>query len=574
MLNFYDFEVFKFDWLVVFINPYREEKTVIVNDPETLKEFYERNKDDIFVGYNSRHYDQYIFKGILCGFNPKEINDFIIVNKNAGWQYSDLFNRIQLYNYDVAKLNDGGLKTLESYMGNDIRETSVSFDIDRKLTAAELAETVKYCTHDVEQTIEVFIHRKSDFDAQMSLINTFKLSLSDISKTQVRLVAKILNCQRTERFDEFDVNFVDTLRLSKYQSVLTWFKKQIEIGKKTGEYTKDPLLIDVAGVPHSFGWGGVHGAKTKYHTKGLILHVDVTSYYPSLMIKYGFLTRNSQTPEKFKEIYDTRVALKKAGKKAEQAPYKICLNGTFGASKDGTSTAYDPRQANNICINGQLLLLDLIEKLEAVKGFELIQSNTDGLIIKIPDTGKAFNETDDICFEWEQRTGMRLGIDIITEIFQKDVNNYVFKFDNGKIERKGAYVQEYNELKNDLTIVNTALVEYMTNKTPVEETILKCNDLNLFQKVVKVSNKYLCAYHNGKRLQDKTFRVFATTDKRNGTVYKQKREGATLEKFANTPKHCIIYNNKITNETKIELDKNYYIDLAKKRLSDYGIDVY
>lgn len=413
------------------------------------------------------------------------------------------------------------------------------------------------------------MNRKNDFDAHMALITTFGLPLSYISKTQVQLAAKILNCQSVERFDEWEIDFVPTLRLSKYAYVKTWFEQQI----KRKEYS-EPLKTIVAGVPHVFGWGGVHGAKTKYHGRGLILHVDVTSYYPSLMIKYGFLTRNSQTPEKFKEIYDTRVALKKAGKKEEQAPYKIVINGTYGISKDPNSPAYDPKQANNICINGQLLLLDLIEKLEAVQGFELIQSNTDGLIIKIPDTDAAFSQTDDICFEWEQRTGMGLGFDVITEIFQKDVNNYVFKFDNGKIERKGAYVQEYSPLKNDLTIVNTALVEYMTNGVSVETTINECDDMNQFQKVVKVSNKYLCAWHNGRRLQDKTFRVFASTDPRDGCIYKQKSEGANKEKFANTPEHCTIYNYEITEETVLKLDKQYYIDLAKKRLQDYGIEMF
>lgn len=39
-------------------------------------------------------------------------------------------------------------------MGNDIKETSVPFSIDRKLTDEEIAETVKYCKHDVEQTIQ------------------------------------------------------------------------------------------------------------------------------------------------------------------------------------------------------------------------------------------------------------------------------------------------------------------------------------------------------------------------------------------------------------------------------------
>lgn len=573
MLIFYDFEVFRYNWLVVFIDPYKEETTVIIDDPKLLYLFYEKNKESIFVGYNSRHYDQYIFKGILAEWDAWAINDFIINKKMPGWRFSDTLQQIKLLNYDVAKLNDGGLKTLESYLGNNIQETSVPFDIDRPLTPEEIAETVKYCTHDVEQTIEVFMQRKADFDAHMGLITTFKLPLSYINKTPVQLSARILNCERVERFDEFDVDFVPTLKLSKYTAVLEWFKNKLQECKKTNYYGSESLQIDIAGVPHSFGFGGAHGARSKYHKRGLLLHIDVESYYPLLMLVYGFLTRNSQTPEKFREIYEKRVALKRAGKKKEQAPYKIVINGTFGISKDPTSPAYDPKQANNICINGQLLLVDLIEKLEAVPGFELVQSNTDGLIIWIPDTDAAFDQTDDICWEWEQRTGMKLAFDVITEIYQKDVNNYVFRFENGKIERKGSYVQEYNPLKNDLTIVNTAMVEYMMNGTPVETTINNCDDLNLFQKVVKVSAKYYCAWHNGKQLKDKTFRVFASTDHTDCAIYKQKAPGATKEKFANTPEHCLIYNDQITDKTRVKLDKGWYVDIAKKRLRDYGIEV-
>ena len=44
-----------------------------------------------------------------------------------------------------------------------------------------------------------------------------------------------------------------------------------------------------------------------------------------MMIQWGFFTRNAKHPEKFKDVYDLRVALKKAGKKKEQAPLKIVL---------------------------------------------------------------------------------------------------------------------------------------------------------------------------------------------------------------------------------------------------------
>ena len=560
-----------YDWLVVLIDPVNRTEDIIINDKDKLEKYYNEHVGDIWIGFNSRGYDQYILKGILCGFDPYKISKHIIQQNKPGYSFSNLFYKFPLNNYDVGN-KFHGLKQLEGFMGNDIRETEVPFDLDRKLTVEELQQTIKYCRHDVEQTIEVFLQKKNDFDAHLDLIKMFKLPLSYISKTQAQLAAIAIGCQRKEHNDEWDLEFVPTLRLEKYKHVLDWYKDP-----KNLDY-KQSLTTTVAGLEHVFGWGGLHAGKEKYHSKGLIIHVDVTSYYPSLMIKYNLLTRNAKDPKVFKDIYDKRVALKKAGKKKEQAPYKIILNGTYGICKDIYSLAYDPRQANNVCVNGQLLLLDLIEKMETIQGFELIQSNTDGLIVKIPDTDQAFDKLDDICYEWEHRTGMGLGFDLIDEIWQKDVNNYIFRFverdkKTGKIkyERKGAYVKELDTLDNDLPIVNKAMVDYMTENIPPEVTINSCTDLIMFQKIVKISGKYLHGWHNNKFLSDKTFRVFASTDNKDTYIGKQKTEGATIEKFANTPEHCFIDNADINNkEVPEKLDKSWYINLTKERLKQYG----
>lgn len=568
MLIFYDFEVFKHDWLVVCISPFEQSKQIIVNDSEELKKFYEEHKSDIWVGYNSRNYDVYIMKSILLGFNPKEVNDFIVAEGRKGWEYSSLFNTIPFYNYDcMNKFN--GLKQLEGFMGNNIKETSVPFDIDRKLTPEEIAETIKYCVHDVEQTMEVFLQNKSDFDAHVNMLKTFNLPIHHISKTQAQLSALALGCERQERDDEWNIRIVDTLDIKKYWHIVEWFKNPSNYNYENNYVT------NVCGVPHVFGWGGLHGAPDEpVHVKGLLLHVDVTSFYPSIMIEYDMLSRNVKDKSVYKKVYDTRVALKKAGKKKEQAPYKIILNSTYGICKDQFSAAYDPLQANNVCVNGQLLLLDLLEHLEG--HCNLIQSNTDGLIIEIEDTDEAFEKVDDICYEWEQRTKMGLGFDYIKEIYQKDVNNYLFIQDDGKIERKGAYVKPLNNLDYDLPIVNKALVEYMVNRTPVETTVNGCDDLKEFQKIVKVSSKYICGFHNGQKLNDKTFRVFASKNKNDSSIGKVKLKNGVeaVEKFANTPDNCFIYNDDVNGvKTPSKLNKQYYVDVAKKRLREFGVNV-
>ena len=76
---------------------------------------------------------------------------------------------------------------------------------------------------------------------------------------------------------------------------------------------------------------------------------------------------------KFVDIYNRRVEAKKNGNKKVEAPLKLVLNTTYGAMKSEYNELYDPHMANQVCITGQLLLLDLIEKLEPY--IKLIQSS-------------------------------------------------------------------------------------------------------------------------------------------------------------------------------------------------------
>ena len=583
---FYDFECFQYDWLVVLIDPSKRQETVIVNDPEHLQRFYEENKHDIWVGFNSRHYDQYILKGILLGFDPKKINDWIIVKGKDGWQYSSLMRTIPLNNYDVMGSVDRGLKWFEGSMGNMIKESSVNFDTPRKLTEAEIQETVKYCRHDVEQTIQIFLHRIDDFNAHMGLVKIAcegqQLDLSLIGKTKAQLSAYILKAVQKPHDDEFDIDFPDTLVLKKYTNVLDWYKNPdnrcYKCHKKspaTGRMIemKTQLETMVAGVPHQFGWGGVHGALEKYTGTGLFLMCDVASLYPSLMIRYNLHSRNMADPKKYEEIYHTRLKYKKE-KNPLQAPLKLVLNSTYGVMKDKGNGLYDPLQANRVCVYGQLLLLMLIEMLEP--HCELIQSNTDGILIRMPD-GQNPNEwyelIDDIAYEWEKRTGLVLEFDEYVKVFQKDVNNYVIISADGKYKSKGAYVKKLSDLDyGDFPIVNKALVEYMVKGVPVEQTVMNCNQLKEFQMVTKIGGKYKHLIHGHNILNEKCVRVFASLRDRDGGLKKFSIRKERYEKVTNSPEHCFMWNDAIDGvKCPDYLDRQFYIDMGHKRLNDFGV---
>lgn len=568
MLNFYDYEVFKYDWLVVIINPISQTTEIIWNDKEKLEQYYESHKTEIWLGFNSRNYDQYIQKGILCGFNPKEINDFIIVKQKKGWQFSNLLRKITLYDFDVMT-GFNGLKTLEGFMGNDIRETSVPFDIDRPLTEDEKRDTEKYCTHDVEQTIEVFLRRKVEFDSQLALIKMFNMPMSYISKSQAQLAAAILGATKVKTNDEWEIRLPETLILDKYRHVADWFLNP------ENHNTESKLETEVAGIPHVFAWGGVHGAIKQYiytcEDDELFVMADVSQLYPYLMLVYRLLSRgcSDASYDILKDTIETSIRLKAEGRKKEREPYKRFNNIIYGAEGDKTNPMYDPLHRTLVCVFGQLLILDLIEKIESFA--ELIQSNTDGILVKIKR--KDFERLDDAVYEWEQRTGLTMTFDLYKKVIQGDVNNYVIVDFKGKTKTKGAYVKELNDLDYDLPIVNKAIIKYLIDGVLPEITINSCTDLKEFQKIVKVSSKYAYGWHNGKRLTDKCFRVFASKDSTDTYIGKCKTEGATIEKFANTPEHCFIWNESV-NECEVphNLDKRWYIDLAEKRINDkFGV---
>ena len=577
MLHFLDFEVTKYDWLVTIANPITQTCVTIVNDPKQLTDYYERFKSEIFLGYNIREYDQWIFKAILAGFNPYDMSEHIVKKNLKGYQFSSALRNFPLIIYDLLQLNTS-LKLLEGFQGHSIYESDIDFNIDHKMTEAELKKMITYNVNDVQETVDLFPMLKGDFDVQMELINEFKLPFNAISLTQTQLTAEIMGAERHEYKDEFNLNFPSYLKkIKKYSHIVEWFKGF----KTTKEYSDDEkkliyeqkLKTVVAGVPHVFAWGGLHGALLKYSGEGYYLHIDVSQYYPSLMVGHNYFSRS--VPEYGKKRYDMMrresIRLKAFPElKKKRAGYKLCNNKAYGGTKDKYNKLYDPLMANNICVTGQLALLLLIEMLEPY--CQLIQSNTDGLIVKLYSLND-YELIDDICFEWEKMTHVKLAFDpIITRIYQKDVNNYLFVDEMGKVESKGAYVKELNPLDYDLPIVNKALKEYMINGTPVEKTINAATELIDFQKIIKLTGKYDYMKLDGKTYTNKCFRVFAGDA--GGTIFKCKlgsSKADKCDKVANTPELCFMHNGDI-RDVKVPsyLNRQWYIDLAHERLRQFG----
>ena len=506
------------------------------------------------------------------------------MKKRKGWEFSSIFNKIRLNLYDTMPNPPVSLKTLEGFLGYDIHETAVPFDIDRKLTKREIAETVKYCRFDVLNTIEVFLKRKGEFDAQMDLLKAFKLPLSDLGKTQAQLASVILDAKKVRFNDDWNIRLPDNVQLGKYKEVGDWFLNE-------NNHREDAeLKINIAGLEHTIAWGGVHAGIPKTIIScaedEVMFDADVGQLYPNIMRIYGLLSRAARKPEMLGYVLDTSMRLKAEGKKKEREPYKRQCNIFYGAEGDKFNPLYDPLHRTLVCVFGQVFLIDLIDKIEDI--IFLINSNTDGIFFKVKK--KNIDELKRRVSEWERRTGLVMEYCEFTKFISKDVNNYLAVKKGGDIHAKGAYVKDLNPLDYDLPIVNEALRNYMIFGTPVETTINSCTEFIKFQKVVKLSNKYKWVEHEqgynpmytprGRRIDrynstvkydNKAYRVFASLDSNDGRLLKC--DGVrNPAKFGNTPDHCFIENGDIRGmEIPKKLDRQYYIDLAKKRLEDFGI---
>lgn len=587
----YDFEVYsKINlFCVTFINyEDRNKEVVIVNDRAKLIEFYNEYKDDIFISYNGRQYDTGIFKGILDGMNVGYVNDKLIKEGKKPFQVVKNAKKYPLNDYDTI-LKDKSLKQLEAFMGDDIRETEVDFNIDRPLTQEEIEQTLYYNHHDVIEVLRVLDYCWDDFEGQLDIIELYGLDMSYFTKTKVQLAVspKILNAVDQHTLDdEFDIRLPDTIQLSdKYRFIPEWYMNPKNWRYKEHLRSEDnqhnnQLCCTVAGIPHVFAWGGCHGADDKEAVfEGIILHADVASMYPTTDIEYGLLSRKFKNPDDFKQMRDFRLKLK-SEKNPKNKALKPMINGVYGAGKDRNNPSYDPLMANLTCIFGQMFILDLIDKLEPY--CRLLQTNTDGIFV-LCENEEMKNKVIEITNQVGKRLKMEFEIDEYTKLIQKDVNNYIAVKKNGELECKGAMVKFNKPIDNDLPILNDAVRNYLAYDIPVEQTINECNEYIKFQKVIKLSAKYKEIWYgngvsgkdnkitsiNGELLKGKVHRVFASKRQSDGSIYKLKIEKGvkSYEQFANTPTHLFIDNEDIHDKSIPEyLDKEYYINEAKKRI--------
>lgn len=618
----YDMEVTSDDWLVVFRQPEDGSSyTVIHNDNYHLREFLSQ-PDIVIGGFNNKHYDNWILKTILNGgsnYHVKKHNDFIIDGGNA-WDFDGMPNGYDKYyklpcpTFDLRDdIADPGisLKAIEGNLKLPIVESSIPFDIDRPLTPEELDEMICYCKNDVDSTIKLYWERKANYlDAKAMVGEMYGVPTAEaLGLTNAKLSAKVLEAKAVTRNDERDYIIPDNIETEYIPEIVLNFFMQIRdksipnaklfgAGKGAKGMTLDIILKTSCGeCPVTYAWGGVHGAKpcvTVEETEDrVIINQDVGSLYPNSMINFGYCSRSMADPEAYQKLVKKRLGYKKAGDKLRANALKLVVNTVYGAMLNLYNDLADRWAGRSVCISNQLAMTVLIVQLaQQCKTIDFVNINTDGIMFTIDRSEVALSEA--IVESWCEITKFEMERDDFKKVIQKDVNNYIGITPDGSFKTKGGYVSLYkggNFKTNSLQIIHKAIVEYLVNGVPPETTINDCTDVFAFQQIVKTGGTFEGSYQyvNGERVPlQKVNRIYAVKDPKYGKVVKgkwitekrrkDKASGKMISEdvdppvwsestISECPVHAFIDNENVLSVN--DLDKSYYIEMAKDRINKY-----
>lgn len=314
------------------------------------------------------------------------------------------------------------------------------------------------------------------------------------------------------------------------------------------------------------------------------VHWDISSFYPSLMVRYRISPEHLDEGV-FVKLVDyfrtTRIKAKHSEedlvdgipKEVVAEALKIVINSIYGKFGYEYGDIYDRMCTLKTTINGQLFILMLCEELE-LNGIPVVSANTDGIVVKLRvDKEDTFK---DIAKRWCEYTGLDADSEDFKCYICRDINNYIAQETSGKIDYKGdlnPYMYKENLQKGyNAPIVAKAVVEYFINQKPVIETLYECSDVLDFCKTQNIGKKFNALYIDNKGEHEIQRNVRFYVSNRGGKLFKQ-----DIDKHLNNlcAGQRITILNTLDDEsiTLRDINYKYYYDEAMKIITPIELGI-
>jgi DNA polymerase elongation subunit (family B) len=493
------------------------------------------------------------------------------------------------------------MQAVNLYCGNDLHVTKQLFDAIKGRVTLRETMSAEYRTD---------LRSKSDAQVAEAVIKTelFRLTNKKLAKPSVKEKEFFYKVPEYMKFQSDQLNNI--FEMVKRSPFTAKTNGQIEM---TEELAK--TLIHINGTTYKLGIGGLHSQESEISYQAddecMIVDRDVTSYYPSIILNQGLYpeTLGPHLLEVFKVLVDRRVAAKRKNRELKKLGVKghahrsklikeianleksnsdaifpcteymelitleqdldfdrsvtvmdslrITINGAFGKLGSVYSALYAPDLMIQVTVTGQLTLLMLIERFE-MAGIKVISANTDGIVTRYARS--RHEEIAALVRQFEQETQFEFEDTHYSGMYSRDVNNYIAIKPDGEVKTKGTFKAGDLQKNPQNDICNEALIAYLKDGTPIEETIRACKDIRKFVTVrtVKGGGVYAGQYLG------KVARWFYGTDSL-GTINYVK----SGNKVPRTD-GCIPLMD-LPIDFPSNVDYNWYVNETKDLLMDIGL---
>ena len=543
------------------------------------------------VGFNSINYDIPLIRVALQGFGSKflkGVSNWIIFDNIRPWQVEQKYNLITVkWNHvdlvEVAPLQ-GSLKLYAGRL-HCKRMQDLPYEHDSILEPEEIERLVQYCVNDLDNTELLLNELCPQIALRCDISNVYGLDVRSRSDAQIAeyvIVSELekLNGKKPVRPEiapgktyYYTPPTYIKYKTQQFQEMLDVIRKakfvldengSIQMPKEIGE-----LKLKLGSCVYRMGIGGLHSSeKSTSHiadAQTLLVDRDVASYYPSIILNQQLFPKHLGRAflTVYKSIVDRRLEAKRTGDTVTADSLKITINGSFGKLGSKWSALYAPDLLIQVTVTGQLALLLLIEMLELVD-VPVVSANTDGVLIKCPIELESTMLA--VVKQWETDTAFLTEEARYKAVYSRDVNNYIAIKPDGKTKLKGAYSEKGSGgntvlSKNAENLVCTdAVIAYLTNAVPIQDTIKNCKDIRRFVTIRNVKGGAV----KSDVYVGKTIRWYYSTEMQGEINYK-----LSGNKVPNSDRAMPLME--LTETLPDDLDYERYIAVANEMLVDLGL---
>jgi DNA polymerase elongation subunit (family B) len=405
-----------------------------MSEPEMLEELTQeirRRDPDVIEGHNLFRFDlEYIEArarrhrikltwgrdGSVLRSHPSRMN---IAERTISYRKYEVFGRHIADTWMLAQLYDIGARNLNSYGLKDVARHFGVAAPDRTYIQPERASW--YFDHDPD--------------------TLFRYALDDVRET--RAISEILSPSYFVQAQIFPLSYQNTILRGNATKIDLLFLR---------EYLRQRHAIPAPSPGRE-----VSGGYTDIRYQGLVqevLHCDITSLYPSIMLSYGCFPKDDVLgvfPTLLRDLRDFRVQAKSLARQAKQrepqrsydalqGTFKILINSFYGYLGFSLGHFNDFEQAEHVTRTGREIIQQIIAWMERA-GCRIIEVDTDGLYFTAPP-GAQIPEAQERLL---QDLGATLPAGISLELdgryptmFSYKMKNYALLDEQGRVILKGS----------------------------------------------------------------------------------------------------------------------------------------